>query len=121
MSAREKSLDQQLPQLPDALFQESAERRVRIGLVLSEIIRSRALQPDDEKVRAMIRRVASAYNDPESVAKWYYSNEEQLARIEQAVLEEQVVELVVGESQVSDLATSYDDLIAPRPDLGTRS
>ena len=121
VSAREKSLDQQLPQLPDALFQESAERRVRIGLVLSEIIRSRALQPDDEKVRAMIRRVASAYNDPESVAKWYYSNEEQLARIEQAVLEEQVVELVVGESQVSDLATSYDDLIAPRPDLGTRS
>ena len=121
MSSRAKSLDQQLPQLPDALFQESAERRVRIGLVLSEIIRSRALQPDDEKVRAMIRRVASAYNDPESVAKWYYSNEEQLARIEQAVLEEQVVELVVGESQVSDLATSYDDLIAPRPDLGTRS
>ncbi len=119
--ARAAPLDQQLPQLPDALFQESAERRVRIGLVLAEIIRTRALQPEDEKVRAMIRRVASAYNDPESVAKWYYSNEEQLARIEQAVLEEQVVELVVSESQVSDLATSYDDLIAPRPDPGARS
>jgi FKBP-type peptidyl-prolyl cis-trans isomerase (trigger factor) len=111
----------QFPQLPDAFFQESAERRVRVGLVLAEIIRTRQLQPDDEKVRAMIRRLASAYNDPESVARYYYSNEEQLAQVEQAVLEEQVVELVVSESGVTEVAASYDELIAPRPNPGAVS
>ena len=110
-----------LIQLPDAFFQESAERRVRVGLVLAEIIRTRQLQPDDEKVRAMIRRLASAYNDPESVARYYYSNEEQLAQVEQAVLEEQVVELVVSESGVTEVAASYDELIAPRPNPGAVS
>jgi trigger factor len=69
----------------------------------------------------MIRRLASAYNDPESVARYYYSNEEQLAQVEQAVLEEQVVELVVSESGVTEVAASYDELIAPRPNPGAVS
>ena len=99
--------------LPDELFREAAERRVRIGLVMAEIIRQRALQPEAERVRAMIQRMAAAYDDPEQVANWYYGNEEQLSRVEQVALEEQVVDLITTEAIVTDVTRAYDEVITP--------
>ena len=109
----EPSTAQRMNMLPDELFREAAERRVRIGLVMAEIIRQRALQPEAERVRAMIRRMAAAYDDPEQVANWYYGNEEQLSRVEQVALEEQVVDLITTEAIVTDVTRAYDEVITP--------
>ena len=99
--------------LPDELFRAPAERRVRIGLVLAEVIRQRALQPEPERVRAMIRRMAAAYDDPEQVVNWYYGNQDQLSRVEQVALEEQVVDLITGEAVVTSVSRAYDEVITP--------
>ena len=70
---------------------------------------------DDDRVRAMIDNLASSYEEPEQVVKYYYGNEQQLAQIKNLVLEEQVVDRVLDAAQVKDVSMSYDEAIKPAP------
>ena len=99
--------------LPDDMFTENAEKRVKLGLVLSELISKYELKADADKVRATIEEMASTYQEPEEVINWYYSNQEQLASIESKVLEDQVVEKLLESAKIADKACSYQDAIAP--------
>ena len=67
--------------LPDDMFSENAERRVKLGLVMSEMISKYELKADADKVRETIEEMASTYEDPQEVIDWYYSNQEQLSRL----------------------------------------
>jgi trigger factor len=98
--------------LPDEMFTENAERRVKLGLVLSELIRKLELKADAEKVRETIEEMASTYQDPEEVVNYYYSNQEQLSAIESRVLEDQVVEKLLENAKISEKACSYQDAIS---------
>ena len=100
--------------LPDDLFRTEAERRVKVGLVVNEVINVNALKSDPVRVRQRIEDIASTYVQPEQVINWYYSNEAQLSQIEMAVLEDQVVEHILGSANVTEVDSNYADVISGR-------
>ena len=99
--------------LPDNMFEEQAERRVRLGLVLNEFIAKESLTADPDKVKEMIEELASTYEKPEEVINYYYSHQEQLQQISAVVLEDTVVEKILDLAQVEDKACSYDEVMTP--------
>lgn len=98
--------------LPDDLFREQAERSVRLGLIVRQILEQNQLKADADKVRARIEEIAEQYEEPAEVVKWFYGNRQQLEQVEGAVLEEQVVELVLASASQSDKAMSYEEVVA---------
>ena len=97
--------------LPVDRFADNATRRVKLGLLLSEMISKFELTADADKVRETIEEMASTYEEPEEVINWYYSNQEQLASIESRVLEDQVVEKLLENANIVDKPCSYQDAI----------
>ncbi|MCH1551165.1 MAG: trigger factor [Pseudomonadales bacterium] len=100
------------PDLPNELFQEQAEKRVKVGLVVNEVIRSESLVVDQAMLDARLEDIASQYGEPEQVISWYRSNPDQLQNIEMGVLEEQVVQHIMTQSQVEVVECSYADAIS---------
>jgi trigger factor len=100
-------------QLPDEIFKEQAERRVVLGLLMGEIIKKENLKADPDKVREAVEELASTYESPEEVVKWYYSNEEQLSSIESSVVEDQVFDFIIEQANVAEKQVSYQDVIKP--------
>jgi len=97
--------------LPDELFTEQARRRVASGLLLGEVINTHNLTADPAKVREAVEEVASTYETPEDVVNWYYGNEEQLAAIENSVLEDQAFEYILEHADVAEKQVSYEEVI----------
>ncbi len=100
------------PQLPDELFQDQAEQRVKVGLVVNEIINKSELSVDQAMLDAKLQEIAAQYGEPEQVINWYRSNPEQLQNIEMGVLEEQVVDHILSSAQVEDVLASYDEAVS---------
>ncbi len=98
--------------LPEDMFRDKAEPRVKLGLILSEIINKNELKADPEKVRATIEEMASTYQDPEEVVNFYYSNQEQLSSVESKVLEDEVVEKLLADANIKDNECSYQEAIS---------
>ena len=98
--------------LPDEMFAENAERRVRLGLVLSEYVTSNDIKADGDRVREVIEEMASTYETPQEVVDYYYSNEQQLASVESKVLEDQVVEKLLEGADITEKKISYQDAVA---------
>ena len=101
-----------MPELPADMFSDEAGRRVKVGLVVSELIKDRGVEADAELVRARIEELAKPYAQPEQVINWYYSQEEQLAQIQMAVLEDQVIEIALASAQVEEITSNYADIVA---------
>jgi len=99
--------------LPDDMFREQGERRVKLGLVLNEIIAKENVKADPAAVRKAIEELASTYEDPKEVVDWYYANRQQLQGVEALVTEDQVVELLLSRAKVSEKACSYDEALKP--------
>jgi len=97
--------------LPDDLFREQAQRSVALGLLISQIIKDKAVEVDQARVKAVIEEVAESYETPEEVVSYYYSNREQLAQVEAMVLEDQVVDTVLAQAQVTDAAARYTEIV----------
>lgn len=109
MGDRASTLD--ASKLPAELFSEQAERRVKLGLILGEIIRDQNLTADQKRVRSMIEEVASTYNEPEQVVNWYLGNPQQLREVETMVLEESVVLWALSKAQVTEKNAAYEDVM----------
>lgn len=101
--------------LPDELFTEQATRRVKLGLVLGEVMQTQNLKADPAKVRETIEELAATYESPEEVINWYYGNQEQLAAIESSVVEDQVFDFILEAAKVEDKTVSYQEVIKPEP------
>ena len=98
--------------LPDEMFSEQAQRRVKLGLLLAELVHKLELKPDADKVREAVEEMASTYQDPEEVVKHYYSDPQQLASIESMVLEDQVVEKLLESANITESECSYQDALS---------
>ena len=112
MLQRVREADRKSVSLPDELFRERAERQVALGLITREVIHRHELTPDPAKIRERVEELAEPYADKDQVVAWYYQNEEQLAGVEMAVLEDSVVETVLAAARVSLQERSYADIIA---------
>lgn len=99
--------------LPDEMFKEQAERRTALGLIISEIVKAESLVADKDKVREIIEETASTYENPTEVVNYYYSNEQLLASVEAASLEEQVIDSLLEKATVKEETVSYEEAIKP--------
>ena len=97
--------------LPDDMFRDNAERRVKLGLVLAELVGKLELKTDAAKVREAIEEMASTYQDPDEVINYYYSNQDQLSAIESRVLEDQMVEKLLESANIVEKQCSYQEAI----------
>ncbi len=102
--------------LPDELFSERATKRTALGLLVSELVTKNSIRVDKDRTRAMVEQIASTYEDSDSVVNYYMSNRELLSGVEAAVLEEQVVDLLLEKAVVEEKAVSYQELIKPEQD-----
>lgn len=100
--------------LPDELFREQAERSVRLGLVVREILDRHELKADPDRVRARIEEIAEQYEDAQEVINYFYGNPQQLQQVEGAVLEDMVVDLVLASANVQEREMPYEEAVRSR-------
>ena len=103
--------------LPAEMFTEQAQKRVKIGLIVSSIVDKNNLVADAEAVRETIEEMAATYQEPEEVINYYYSNEQQLSQIQNMVLEGQIVDFVLDSAKVTDKTVSYDEAVKREAEL----
>jgi len=101
----------QLPPMPEEVFQEQAHKRVALGIILSRLVEDLEVKPDQELVKQTVVKLASVYEDPDSVVDYYYQNPEQMLEVEQSVLEQQLVDKLVAQGQVTEKEISFFDVI----------
>ncbi|HEX2825408.1 MAG TPA: trigger factor [Burkholderiales bacterium] len=97
--------------LPAEMFENQAQRRVNLGLILAEVVRANQLQAKPEQVRAIVEEQAQSYENPQEVVRWYYQSPERLREIESMVLEDNVVEWALRTAQVEDTPVAFDELM----------
>ncbi len=107
----QRGMDVSSMPFPKELFATKAERRVRLGLILSQLVGENNLQATSEQVKAQIEDFAQSYEDPKEVLKYYYSDRNRLGEIEALVLEENVVNYVLGKAKVTTKSVAFDELM----------
>ncbi len=98
--------------IPDDVFRPQAERRVRLGLVVAELVRANDLKARTEQIKAHIEELAASYEKPADVMRWYYSDNNRLAEVEAIVIENNVTEFVLAKAKIIEKSVSFDELMA---------
>jgi len=102
-----------MPELPSDMFEEQAKRRVKVGLLLGEVIKTNELKVDEAKVAELIDSAASAYEDPAEVIEYYKTNKEMNQQMQNVALEEQAVDVLVASAKVKNKKASFQDIMNP--------
>jgi len=97
--------------IPEDMFRPQAERRVRLGLVVSELVRTNELQAKAEQIKAHIDELAASYEKPADVVRWYYGDNRRMAEVEAVVIENNVTEFVPSKAKETDKAATCDGLM----------
>jgi trigger factor len=103
----------QIPIQPD-MFKEQAEKRVTLGLLMSQMVKEHDIKVDDDKVKAMVEEIAQPYEHPDEVVKWYYADKRRLSEVESMAYEEMVVELVLSQAKTTEKSIAFKDLVDPQ-------
>ena len=97
--------------IPDDIFRPQAERRVRLGLVVAELVRANALHAKPEQIKTHIDELAASYEKPADVVRWYYGDNRRMAEVEGIVIENNVTEFILTTAKVSEKAITFDELM----------
>ncbi|MBC7437833.1 MAG: trigger factor [Bdellovibrionales bacterium] len=97
--------------IPEEVFRPQAERRVRLGLVVAELVRSNELHAKPDQIKAHIDELAASYEKPADVVRWYYSDNQRLAEVEAIVIENNVTDFVLGKAKITEKSISFDELM----------
>ncbi|HWI80959.1 trigger factor [Ramlibacter sp.] len=97
--------------IPEEIFRPQAERRVRLGLVVAELVRANNLAAKPEQIKAHVEELAASYEKPAEVVRWYYGDNRRLADVEAIVVENNVTEFVLAQAKVVDKPVSFDELM----------
>jgi trigger factor len=104
--------DAETAPLPPELFREPAERRVKLGLVVGELVRAHNLQAKPEQLQAHIETLAQSYEKPADVMRWYLSDRQRMAEVEATVVENNVAQHVLAKARVTEKKVPFDELMA---------
>ncbi len=104
--------DAETTPIPEDIFKPQAERRVRLGLVVSELVRGNSLQAKPEQLQAHIEEMSQSYEKPAEVMRWYLSDRQRMAEVEAVVIENNVTEFVLARAKVSDKVLPFDELMS---------
>ncbi len=99
--------------LPKEMFEDQAKRRVSVGLLVQEVVKTAELEANEDRVRETVEEMASTYQDAQQVIDWYYGNDQILNQIKSLVLEDQVVDHLVASAKVTEKAVPYEEAIQP--------
>jgi trigger factor len=97
--------------IPAEIFQPQAEKRVRLGLVVGELVRANNLQAKPDQLQKHIEEMAQSYEKPSEVVRWYLGDRQRLAEVEAVVVENNVAEFVLGKAKVTDKVLPFDELM----------
>jgi trigger factor len=97
--------------IPEEMFTAQAERRVRLGLVVAELVRANNLHAKPEQIKSHIEELASSYEKPADVVRWYTSDDRRMGEVEAIVIENNVTEFVLGAAKVVDKAIDFEELM----------
>ena len=97
--------------IPEEIFRPQAERRVRLGLVVGELVRSHALQARPEQIKAHIDELAASYEKPAEVVRWYYGDNKRMADVEAMVVENNVTEFILAKAKIQEKSIDFDELM----------
>jgi trigger factor len=97
--------------IPDDLFRPQAEQRVRMGLVVAELVRANNLSATMDQLKAHVEEMASSYEKPEEVVRWYFSDNRRLSEVEAVVIENNVTDHILGQAKVTDKTLAFDELM----------
>ena len=98
--------------IPDEVFRPQAERRVRMGLVVSEVVRMHNLQATPDQIKAHVEELAASYEKPAEVIRWYYSDNRRMAEVEAIVIENNVTSYVLYLVKPKVKEVSFDELMS---------
>jgi len=104
--------DADTAQIPAEMFTAQAEKRVRLGLVVGELVRSQNLQAKPEQLQAHIEELSQSYEKPAEVMRWYLSDRKRMADVEGVVVENNVASYVLDRAKVTDKSVPFDELMA---------
>ncbi|WP_347554342.1 trigger factor [Robbsia sp. KACC 23696] len=96
--------------IPAEMFRDQAERRVKLGLILAELVAANDLKAKPDQIRKEVEEFAKSYEDPKEVVRWYYSNQQRLSEMEAYVVENNVVEFVTARAKVTDEEVPFEKL-----------
>ncbi|BAO43656.1 trigger factor [Thiolapillus brandeum] len=105
-AGQQSSLD-----LPASVFEPQAERRVKLGLMVNELIRANEIDVDQARVDEAIAEQAATFEDPQEIINWYQENPQARSSVENVVMEDQVVDLILEKAKVEDETLSFDELL----------
>ena len=97
--------------IPEELFTAQAERRVRLGLVVGELVRANNLQATPAQIKQHVEELAASYENPAEVVRWYYGDQNRMSEVESVVIENNVTEFVLSKVKVTEKAISFDELM----------
>jgi trigger factor len=100
--------------LPADLFKDQAERRVRLGLIVSDLVKTHNLQAKPEQIRAYIEDVSQGYENPMEIMQYYFADRGRIAEVEAIVLEENVVDWALSQLKVTAKSLSFEDLMGSK-------
>ncbi|MBU3615294.1 trigger factor [Polynucleobacter sp. Latsch14-2] len=114
-SARQDLMQRGIPNAKDApipaeMFVEQATKRVRLGLILGDLVKQKDLKASADQIKAEIDEQAATYEDPKEVVRWFYSNPSRLKDIENLVLEDNVIKYFTSLAKVNEKAVNFEEL-----------
>ena len=98
-------------EIPDDIFRPQAERRVRLGLVVSDLVRANDLYAKPEQLKAHVDELAASYEKPEDVVRWYFGDRQRLGEVEAVVIENNVADFELSKAKVTEKTLSFDELM----------
>ena len=107
----QRGIDVKKMPLPGEAFEQSARKRVQLGLIVSELVKQQQLQPKPEQIRQIVEESAAAYENPAEVIRYYFSDRQRLAEVEALAIEQNVVDYVLQHAKVTDKDLAFDELM----------
>lgn len=108
---QQRGMDVKSMPINPSWFTDQATRRVKLGLILAELVKAKDLHAKPEQVRGIVDEFAETFEDPKEVTRWYYSQPQRLAEAEALVMENNVVDWVLGQAKVTEKAVAFDELM----------
>jgi trigger factor len=100
--------------LPREIFEAQAQRRVKLGMILAEVVKTHGLQPQADQIRALAEERAQSYEQPEQVVQWIYQSPQRLRELESAAAENNVVQWALRTAEVEETTLPFDELMGSR-------
>jgi trigger factor len=97
--------------IPQDMFLAQAERRVRLGLTVAELVRTHSLEAKPEHIKQHVDELASSYEKPAEVVHWYYSDRQRMAEVESVVIENNVTDYILSQVKVEEKHIDFDELM----------